>query len=356
MEDQKVSLDDRVEELKEVVFHSKLGTSYEKLERFKALAEYLADQVAPKDKDTVSRAAYLCKADLVTGTVGEFPELQGVMGRAYARLAKENEAVAQAIYEHYLPTHAGGQLPSAMAGSLVSIADKLDTVVGCFGIGQIPTGTADPFALRRQALGIIRIILEKDLSVSISDLISRAIDGLDGKLTEPVEQTHQAVLEFFKRRLQHFLIGQGYPQNVVEAVLAHHLDPLVETVAKIKSLESFKERQDFEPLLATVKRVVNILKEPVETPVEPERLVNQAEKNLYENLIACEQDLEKPLTARDYPAVLNRLSQLKTPIDAFFDEVLVLDQDLALRQNRLALLTRLASLFQQMADFSRLAL
>ena len=356
VEDQKVSLDDRVEELKEVVFHSKLGTSYEKLERFKALAEYLADQVAPKDKDTVSRAAYLCKADLVTGTVGEFPELQGVMGRAYARLAKENEAVAQAIYEHYLPTHAGGQLPSAMAGSLVSIADKLDTVVGCFGIGQIPTGTADPFALRRQALGIIRIILEKDLSVSISDLISRAIDGLDGKLTEPVEQTHQAVLEFFKRRLQHFLIGQGYPQNVVEAVLAHHLDPLVETVAKIKSLESFKERQDFEPLLATVKRVVNILKEPVETPVDPERLVNQAEKNLYENLIACEQDLEKPLTARDYPAVLNRLSQLKTPIDAFFDEVLVLDQDLALRQNRLALLTRLASLFQQMADFSRLAL
>ena len=356
VEDQKVSLDDRVEELKEVVFHSKLGTSYEKLERFKALAEYLADQVAPEQKATVSRAAYLCKADLVTGTVGEFPELQGIMGRAYARLAKEDEAVAQAIYEHYLPTHAGGQLPSAMAGSLVSIADKLDTVVGCFGIGQIPTGTADPFALRRQALGIIRIILEKDLSISISDLISRAIDGLNGKLTEPGEQTHQAVLEFFKTRLQHFLIGRGYPQNVVEAVLVHHLDPLVETVAKMKTLGNFKEREDFEPLLATVKRVVNILKEPVDAPVDPERLVNQAEKNLYENLIGCEQDVEKPLAARDYPAVLNRLIQLKTPIDVFFDEVLVLDQDLALRRNRLALLTRIANLFQQMADFSRLAL
>jgi glycyl-tRNA synthetase beta chain len=356
VEDQKVSLDDMVEELKEVVFHSKLGTSYEKVERFKALAEYLADQVAPEDKATVSRAAYLCKADLVTGTVSEFPELQGIMGRAYARLAKENEAVAQAIYEHYLPTHAGGQLPAAMAGSLVSIADKLDTVVGCFGVGQIPTGTADPFALRRQALGIIRIILEKDLSISLSDLISRAIDGLDGKLTEPVEQTHQAVLEFFKRRLQHFLIGQGYPQNVVEAVLARHLDPLVETVAKMRTLESFKARQDFEPLLVTVRRVVNILKEPMDEPVAPARLANRAEKNLYENLIACEQDLEKPLAERDYHAVLNRLSQLKTPIDAFFDEVLVLDQDLALRQNRLALLTRIANLFQQMADFSRLAL
>jgi glycyl-tRNA synthetase beta chain len=356
VEDQKVSLDHKVEELKEVVFHSKLGTSFEKLERFKALAEYMADQVAPADKETVSRAAYLCKADLVTGTVGEFPELQGVMGRAYARLAKEKEEVALAIYEHYLPTHAGGQLPTGVAGSLVSIADKLDTIVGCFGVGQIPTGTADPFALRRQALGIIRIILENDLSISLSDLISKAIAGLDGKLTEPIEQTHQSVLEFFKRRLQHFLIGQGHPQNVVEAVLAFHLDPLVETVAKMRTLETFKDREDFEPLLGTVKRVVNILKEPVEAPVDPQRFVNQVETSLYESLIACEQDLKKPLAARDYDAVLDRLSQLKTPIDSFFDEVLVLDQDLALRQNRLALLTRIAGLFRQMADFSRLAL
>ena len=356
VEDQKVSLADKVEELKEVVFHSKLGTSFEKLERFKSLAEYMADQVAPADKETVSRAAYLCKADLVTGTVGEFPELQGVMGRAYARLAKEKEEVALAIYEHYLPTHAGGQLPTGVAGSLVSIADKLDTIVGCFGVGQIPTGTADPFALRRQALGIIRIILENDLSISLSDLISKAIVGLDGKLTEPVEQTHQSVLEFFKTRLQHFLIGQGRPQNVVEAVLSFHLDPLVETVAKMRTLETFKDREDFEPLLGTVKRVVNILKEPVEAPVDPQRFVNQVETSLYESLIACEQDLKKPLAARDYDAVLDRLSQLKTPIDSFFDEVLVLDQDLALRQNRLALLTRIATLFRQMADFSRLAL
>jgi glycyl-tRNA synthetase beta chain len=356
VDDQKVSLDDRVEELKEVVFHSKLGTSYEKVERFKALAEYMADQVAPDDKATVSRAAYLCKADLVTGTVGEFPELQGIMGRAYARLAKENEAVAEAIYEHYLPTHAGGQLPSGTAGSLVSISDKLDTVVGCFGVGQIPTGTADPFALRRQALGIIRIILEKNLTISLSDLIGKAIDGLDGKLTEPADQTHKAVLEFFKRRLQHFLIGQGLPQNVVDAVLAYHLDPLVETLAKIKTLEAFKEREGFEPLLGTVKRVVNILKEPVDMPVDPEKLANQAEKDLYQNLTACEQDLESPLAAKDYDAVLNRLSQLKAPIDVFFDEVLVLDEDATLRQNRLAVLTRIANLFQQMADFSRIVI
>ena len=277
------------------------------------------------------------------------------MGRAYARLANEDEAVAEAIYEHYLPTHAGGELPSGMSGALVSIGDKLDTVVGCFGVGQIPTGTADPFALRRQALGIIRIILQKDLSLSLSDLIKQALEGLDGKLTEPNEQTYQAVLDFFKVRLQHFLIGQGSPQDVVDAVLVHHLDPLVETVAKIITLQRFKEREGFESLLGTVKRVVNILKEPVDEAVDPDRFVNQAEKDLYKELAACEQDLEKPLAARDYNAVLDRLSQLKASIDGFFDEVLVLDEDLSLRQNRLALLTRIASLFQQMADFSRIA-
>jgi glycyl-tRNA synthetase beta chain len=335
VEDQKVSLEDRVEELKEVVFHSKLGTSYEKLERFKTLAEYMADQIVPKQKATVSRAAYLCKADLVTGTVGEFPELQGVMGRAYARLASEEEAVAEAIYEHYLPTHAGGELPSGLAGALVSIADKIDTVVGCFGVGQIPTGTADPFALRRQSLGIIRIILE---------------------LTEPNEQTYQGVLDFFRVRLQHSLIGQGHPQDAVEAVLAYHLDPLVETVAKITALEAFKESEVFEPLVGTVKRVVNILKEPVDAVVDPELFVNQAEKDLYQEVATCEQELEKVLAERDYGGVLERLSELKGPIDHFFDEVMVLDEDLSLRQNRLALLTRIANLFQQLADFSRLVL
>jgi glycyl-tRNA synthetase beta chain len=356
VEDQKVSFEDRVEELKDVVFHSKLGTSYEKLERFKALAEYMADQVAPEQKVTVSRAAYLCKADLVTGTVGEFPELQGVMGRAYARLANEDQAVAEAIYEHYLPTHAGGELPAGMAGALVSIADKLDTVVGCFGVGQIPTGAADPFALRRQSLGIIRIILEKNLSLSLSELVNKAIASLNGKLTEPKEKTYQSVLDFFRVRLQHSLIGQGQPQDVVEAVLAYHLDPLVETVAKITTLKTFKKSEVFEPLVGTVKRVVNILKEPVDAVVDPKRFENQAEKDLYQELTACEQELEKPLAARDYNAVLERLTRLKAPIDRFFNEVLVLDEDLSLRQNRLALLTRIASLFEKLADFSRIVL
>ncbi len=176
---------------------------------------------------------------------------------------------------------------------------------------------------------------------------------MDGKLTEPEEQTHQAVLNFFKRRLQHFLIGKAHPPDVVDAVLTYHLDPLVETVAKITTLQAFKERKEFEPLVGAVKRVVNILKDPVAEPVDPKRFADQAEKELYQEMTACVQNLEKPLAARDYNTVLEQLGHLKAPIDRFFDEVLVLDEDKAVRQNRLAMLTQIASLFQQLADFSR---
>jgi len=354
VEDQKVPFEARVEQLKSVVFHSKLGTSYEKMARFRALADYLADKVAPKEKALVSRAALLCKADLVTGTVGEFPELQGAIGRAYARRAGENEAVAQAIYEHYLPTHAGGALPSAMPGALVSIADKIDTLVGCFGIGQIPSGTADPFALRRQSLGIIRIILEKSLPLSLADLIDRALAGLDGKLTEPAEETRKGVLEFFRVRFENLLTGQGYPQDVVDAVLAFHLDPLVDTMAKIDALKAFRDREDFGPLIVTVKRVANILKENVEGAVDPLKFANQAEKDLHRDLTAAEGEMGKLLAARNYGAAFQYLVRLKGPIDRFFDDVLVLDKDTAIRRNRLALLARVAGLFRNLADFSKL--
>jgi len=354
VEDQKVPFEARAEQLKTVVFHSKLGTSYEKMERFKALAEYMADKVAPGEKGVVSRAAYLCKADLVTGTVGEFPELQGAIGRAYARSAGEQEAVAQAIYEHYLPTHAGGDLPSGIAGALISIADKMDTLVGCFGIGQIPSGTADPFALRRQTLGVIRIILEKKFPLSVADLVDRAMTGLNGKLSEPAVETRQGVLDFFRVRFENLLTGQGYPQDVVDAVLASHLDPLVETMMKIEALKAFRSREDFGPLVVTVKRVVNILKEDVSPAVDPLRFTTQAEKDLYRALTASEEELRKPLAGQNYGAALQYLVRLKAPIDRFFDDVLVLDKDVAIRQNRLALVSRVAELFRGLADFSRL--
>jgi glycyl-tRNA synthetase beta chain len=290
----------------------------------------------------------------VTGTVGEFPELQGAIGRAYARSAGEQEAVAQAIYEHYLPTHAGGDLPSGMPGALISVADKIDTLVGCFGIGQIPSGTADPFALRRQALGIIRIILEKKLPLSLADLIDRALAGLDGKLTEPAEETRRGVLEFFRVRFENLLTGQGFSQDVVDAVLAYNLDPLAETMAKIEALKAFRDHKDFGPLLVTVKRVVNILKEEVDAAVNPLRFTAQVEKDLYRDLTSSEEELQKLLAGHNYGGALQYLIRLKAPIDRLFEDVLVLDKDPTIRRNRLALLSRVAGLFRHLADFSKL--
>ncbi len=207
-EDQKVRLDDRVEQLKGVVFHSKIGTSFEKMERFSELAVTLARRVAPESVPAVERAALLCKADLVSGVVGEFPELQGIMGKTYARLQGEPEAVSNAIYEHYLPNRSGGPVPKGIEGSILSIADKIDTIAACFGVGLLPTGTTDPFALRRQTLGIIRIVLETPLRISLGELIDRALVLLSDKLTQPAQNVKGDILAFFEARLHNYLASR----------------------------------------------------------------------------------------------------------------------------------------------------
>ncbi|MEW6375402.1 MAG: glycine--tRNA ligase subunit beta, partial [Thermodesulfobacteriota bacterium] len=209
-DDMKISLEERVEQLKKVIFQAKLGTSYEKVMRFKQLGLFMVDRIDPKLKETVERAALLCKADLVTGMVGEFPKLQGVVGREYARLSGEKPEVYEAIYEHYLPGFAGDRLPSSPVGDIVSMADKMDTIVGCFGVGLIPTGTADPFGLRRQALGIIRIILEKEYSLSLVELIEESGQQLKEKMERPFSEVRAEVLDFFRIRYQNFLLDKGY--------------------------------------------------------------------------------------------------------------------------------------------------
>lgn len=354
-EDQKVRLDDRTRQLEGVVFHSKLGTSREKVERFTALARWLSERLAPECTDAVLRAAFLCKADLVSGVVGEFPELQGIMGRAYARLQGEPEKVASAIYEHYLPTRAGGPVPETAEGSVLSLADKMDTIVGCFGVGLIPTGTADPFALRRQTLGIIRIILEKPFRISLGDFIEQALPLIGSKLTEPRDAVKQGVLEFFRGRLSHLLAGQdGYPMDVVEAALAVGIDDLVDAVARTKALAAFRSRPDFEGLAAAVKRVVNIIKEPETAPVDPELLGNAAEQGLFSVLRDTEGVVNGCLEDSEYDGALESMAQLKPFIDGFFDSVLVMDKDEAVRRNRLALLTRIHGLFSRVADFRKI--
>jgi glycyl-tRNA synthetase beta chain len=354
-EDQKVRLEDRAVQLQAVVFHSKLGTSWEKTERFTRLARWLGEQVAPNCLKTLSRAAFLCKADLVTGMVGEFPELQGVMGRAYARLQSEPEAVAQAIYEHYLPIRAGGPIPEGIEGSLLSIADKIDTIVGCFGVGLIPTGAADPFALRRQTLGIIRIILEKPLKLSLSELVDEAMVSLAPKMTEPLEMVKNGVLEFFLGRLNHMLASQeAYTQDIVDAALAVGVDDLVKTVARTKALAAFKARADFESIAGAFKRVANIIKEPERTPISTDLFQGAAELSLYEALADAESVVGSTMEQSDYMAALEALSQLRGYIDAFFDTVMVMDKDETIRRNRLALLTRIHGLFSGIADFKRI--
>lgn len=354
-EDQKVRLEARAEQLKSVVFHSKLGTSWEKMERFSALARWLGERAAPDKLDTIMRAAFLCKADLVTGMVGEFAELQGIMGRAYARLQGEPEAVAQTIYEHYLPTRAGGPIPESVEGALLSVADKMDTIVSCFGVGLIPTGTTDPFALRRQTLGIIRIILEKPFRVSLSDLIDQALPLLSSRLTTSGELVKDAVMDFFRGRLQHQLVGQeGYSPDIVDASLAVGIDDLVDAVTRTRTLSSFRARPDFEGLATTIKRVANIIKEPEAAPVDEALLGTSAEQALFMVLRDTEGVVDGCLAHADYDAALEAMSRLKGFVDSFFDSVLVMDKDEALRRNRLALLTRIRDLFAKIADFRKI--
>lgn len=354
-EDQKVPLGDRVEQLRGVVFHSKIGTSFEKMERFSELARWLGERIAPDRLDAISRAAYLCKADLVSGVVGEFPELQGVMGKTYARLGGEPEPVAEAIFEHYLPNRAGGPIPMGIEGAVVSVADKIDTIAACFGVGMTPTGTADPFALRRQTLGIIRIILEKPLRISLGELVERALALLASRLTQSAEEVKREVLEFFRGRLQHYLAGlEGFSPDSIDASLAVGIDDLVETAARTKALARFTGRPDFDSLATAFKRVANIIKEPETVPVSANLFRHEAEQGVFDALGVAQSRVGACLERSDYAGALEAMAQLKGPIDGFFDSVLVMDQDESVRRNRLALLTQIRDLFSKIADFRRI--
>jgi glycyl-tRNA synthetase beta chain len=354
-DDLKIPLEKRVEQLKKVVFQAKLGTSYEKVMRFRQLALWMTERIEPKLRETVDRASLLCKADLVTGMVGEFPKLQGIVGKEYARLSKERPEVAEAIYEHYLPGFAGDRLPSGPVGDIVSIADKMDTIVGCFGVGLVPTGTADPFGLRRQALGIIRIILEKKYPISLKELIEEGEKQLKEKMERPLEEVKEEVLDFFRVRYQNFLLDNEYPFDVTDAVLSISFGELLDVQGRIDALRKAKEWKDFESIVIAFKRAMNILKgSPPEGKVAPSLFTESAEQNLYQAFLKAKEKIELRLNKRDYPSVLLEMTQMKKPIDEFFDGVMVMVEDEAIRNNRLALLDEIGKLFLRIADFSKL--
>jgi glycyl-tRNA synthetase beta chain len=354
-DDLKIPLEKRVEQLKKVVFQAKLGTSYEKVMRFKQLALWMTERIDPKLREAVERTSHLCKADLVTGMVGEFPKLQGIVGKEYARLTKERPEVAEAIYEHYLPGFAGDRLPSGSIGDIVSIADKMDTIVGCFGVGLVPTGTADPFGLRRQALGIIRIILEKKYSISLTGLIEESEKQLKGKMERPVEKVKEEVLDFFRVRYQNFLLDKEYPFDVTDAVLSISFDELLDVQGRIDALKRAKEWKDFESIVIAFKRAMNILKgSPPQREINPSLFAESAEKNLYQSFLKAKERIDLHLNKRDYPSTLLEMTQMKKPIDEFFEGVMVMVEEETIRNNRLALLDEIGKVFLRIADFSKL--
>jgi glycyl-tRNA synthetase beta chain len=353
-DDLKIPFEKRLEQLKKVVFQAKLGTSYEKVMRFKQLALFLVEKIDPKLKEAVERTCLLCKADLVTGMVGEFPKLQGVVGKEYARLSGEKPEVAEAIYEHYLPSFAGDRLPSSPIGDIVSISDRLDTIVGCFGVGLVPTGTADPFGLRRHALAIIRIILEKKYLLSLVELIEKSESLLKEKMERSSEMKKE-VLDFFRVRYQNFLLDKGYPFDVIEAALSISFDELLDVQHRIDSLKMAEEWKDFESIVIAFKRAMNILKgTPHKKEIHPSLFSESAEQNLYQSFLKAKGKIELQFNQKDYESALLEMTRMKRPIDTFFDGVMVMVEDDAIRNNRLALLDQIGQLFLKIADFSKL--
>ncbi len=355
-EDRRTRLDARIEALKGVVFHSLMGTSWEKVERFKTLALQLADdQVGPSLKSKLERAADLCKCDLITGVVQEFPTLQGLMGREYALKDGEDPEVAEAIYEHYLPNRAGGALPVSTLGAILSVADKLDTICGCFAVGLVPTGAADPFALRRGALGVINIFLDRGWT-GLETLLDKSLEALAPWAKRPARETKAAVIEFFRVRLKSLLTGRGLSADTAEAVLGLYGHEPLATLLRAQALESLKTREGFRDLTQVFKRVVNIIKKfgLHENFTAWDRLTREAETALLSRVESLEHKSAGLIAGGDFDGLINEIADLRGPVDHFFEQVLVDDPDPLVKEARIALLSRLGRLFELVADFSRL--
>jgi glycyl-tRNA synthetase beta chain len=353
-QDQKVTLSSRLQSLESVVFQQKLGTIAEKVIRVRALSGYLAEQLSA-DVSLAERAAELCKCDLMTDMVGEFPKLQGIMGNYYARLDGEADEVADAIEQHYWPRFAGDELPKVPAGQIVALADRIDTMLGIFAIGQKPSGVKDPFALRRSALGIIRILIEKQLALDIAELCRNAAKGLADKVD--ASGAVDEVVEYIFDRLKAYYQDQQIRFDVVESVLATAPTELIDLHNRVVAVNEFLQQDAAVALAAANKRISNILKKQqsdIAATVVTDLLVETAEQQLFQQLEQAEASASGFFAQRDYLSGLNALAGLRPAVDEFFDHVMVMDEDEKLKQNRLALLHKLAGQFLQVADFSRI--
>jgi glycyl-tRNA synthetase beta chain len=351
--DRKRPLADRQAQLKTIVFQNKLGSVFDKSSRVAKLAAVIASEIGG-DAAFAERAALLAKCDLVTEMVGEFPDLQGIMGRYYARLDGEHHEVAEALDEQYLPRFSGDKLPQTKTGQAVSLAEKLDTLVGLFGIGQPPTGVKDPFALRRAALGALRVVIENKLDVDLLSLLQQAQQGFDVTLTEQDVTTQ--VMRYLFERLRGYASEQGFKTDVFESVLAVQPSRPLDFMARLYAVAEFRQLEQAEALAAGNKRISNILRknnvEGAVAAIDAALLVEPAEQALAEKLHTVSSAIAPLLIQADYAGVLNILAEMRVTVDGFFEQVMVMADDLAVRNNRLALLNQTRSLFLGVADIS----
>ena len=364
-EDTKVPLEENLDGLKQIIFHRKLGTSYDKVQRVRRLVQVLGEEVCPEHLPALDRASLLCKADLVTQMVGEFPELQGTMGGIYAAHSGESPEVAQALREHYLPVSAEGDLPASLSGALLSMADKMDTVVGFFGVGARVSGNQDPFGLRRRTIGILRTLLETGVQVSLPWFVNRSAEILEGEIRRDRAEVLEDVLEFFRQRYRPMLLAKGFPHDTIDAVFSRRFENMTDLYERIDVLHKMRVSDpDFEKLMIGCKRAMNILQQTERElgfqgnacSLRPDALQEEAEKTLYKAFEQVKDKILKQMQLKEYQAVLQELVTLKNPIDQLFDQVMVLVDDEKVRENRIGLLYEVSGLFQGFADFSKIVL
>jgi glycyl-tRNA synthetase beta chain len=351
-QDRKKTLEDRVESLSSVIFQESLGTVFEKTKRVQNLAKFIAGHLHA-NVELAERAALLAKTDLMTEMVGEFGNLQGIMGRYYALADNEPEEVALAIEEQYFPKQSGSPTPSSTTGQILAIAEKMDTLVGIFAVGLIPTGDKDPYALRRAALGILRTIIENKLNINVVELVEFA--GAQIKTASDQSATADRVIDFIFDRLKGYCLDQGYTADEFDAVITVNPAEPLDFMQRLQAVKAFRQLPEAESLAAANKRIRNILKKSESQPAASVgALVEAQEKQLLQAALQSESDIKPLLAQRDYQATLNRLAGLRNDVDAFFDHVMVMTDDLDLRANRLALLNLLSEQFLTCADISKL--
>ncbi|MGH7792086.1 MAG: glycine--tRNA ligase subunit beta [Thermodesulfobacteriota bacterium] len=368
-EDTKTHLSEKVHKLRGMVFLSEIGTYYDKTERMEGLVEFIGLRLGlEKSAKNLRQTATLAKADLATQMVFEFPELQGTMGKYYALISGEEEEIARAIEEQYMPTSREGKLPESDLGAILSIADKVDTISACFISGLIPSGTSDPYALRRQAIAIINIILNKNFRLSLRDILNASLNGIWTQLHErkpdfpaPSENLSSSPLlaelaDFMVERFRNLMVAEGFPQDVVDAVVSVESNDIIEAKRKVEALSEFRKAPDFDSLAIAFKRVVNIVRGQETTrEVKKELLSERAEIRLYEDFHKVKKNVEESVLRNEYKEALFHMKSLKEAIDDYFDEVLVMDKEEEIRQNRLSTLWQIRNLFFRVADFSKIS-